>query len=87
MNIATTTAAAAPATMPTQTPAASVEAVITQTPRLTGLFRGRPVLLLAPLVVPLDPERLGVEGPAQRVGLARRRVRDRHHRDSRRGAG
>ena len=41
MNIATITAAAAPATMPTQTPAASVVAVITQTPRLTSLFRGR----------------------------------------------
>ena len=41
MNIATITAAAAPATMPTQTPAASVVAAITQAPRLTSLFRGR----------------------------------------------
>ena len=41
MNIATITAAAAPATMPTQTPAASVVAVIMQAPRLTSLFRGR----------------------------------------------
>ena len=41
MNIATITAAAAPATMPTQTPAASVVAMITQAPRLTSLLRGR----------------------------------------------
>ena len=41
MNIATITAAAAPATTPAQAPAASAVAVITQTPPLTGLFRGR----------------------------------------------
>jgi len=41
MNIATITAAAAPATRPAQTPAASVVAVITQMAGLTGLFPGR----------------------------------------------
>ena len=41
MNRATNTAAATPATRPAQTPAASVLAVITQTPGLTSLFPGR----------------------------------------------
>ena len=41
MKIATSIAAATPATVPAQIPPASVVAVITQAPELTGLFRGR----------------------------------------------
>ncbi len=41
MNIATITAAAAPATTPAKMPAARVVAVITHTPSLTDLFLGR----------------------------------------------